>query len=85
MTNMDYEVGLIKAQNEALKEDVDRLNQTISEMQKDLKDIKTEITTWKAQATGAAAVIIPILTAVGAIVLWLGDNLLQIIKVKIGW
>lgn len=85
MTNIDYEVGLIKAQCEALQRSVEELTKTVSELTTTVEKVDTQITTWKSTAAGAAAVMVPVFSAIGAVILWLGDNLMAIIKIKLGW
>jgi prophage DNA circulation protein len=77
---MNYEIGIIKAQNAALKESVDTLTKTVATLTDEVEEIKTTVTTWRSTAFGA----ISVLSAIGAVVLWLSDGLVTIIKLKLG-
>jgi prophage DNA circulation protein len=78
--DMNYEIGIIKAQNAALKESVDTLTKTVATLTDEVEEIKTTVTTWRSTAFGA----ISVLSAIGAVVLWLSDGLVTIIKLKLG-
>ncbi len=74
MDDINYEIGMLKAQ-------VSQLNDTVNSMESDVKEIKSQLLTWKSTAAGA----ITVLSAVGAVVLFFADALVQYIKVKLGF
>ncbi len=80
MDNMDYKIGLMESQVTETRDDVADLKTTVAEMQKDLKEIKTQLVTWRSAAAGAIAV----LSFIGAGILWLSDSIIGFIKIKLG-
>lgn len=82
--NTDYKIGVMESQVTETRNDVIELKTYISEMQRDIKDIKTQLTTWKSTAAGAIAILIPVLSAVGAVVIWLGNGFIDLIRTKLG-
>lgn len=84
MDDTNYKLGQMEAQVTETRDDVVELKKSIAEMQKDIKEIKNTMITWKSTAVGAVTVIVPVLSGIGAIILWLGDGLIDLIKARLG-
>lgn len=84
MTNLDYEVGQIRSQVNAIQKSVDELAETVEELTKTVSSVDKQINNWRSTAVGAITVIVPILSAVGAVVLWISDSIFDLIKIKLG-
>lgn len=80
----NYKIGIMETQVTETRNDVVELKQYISEMQKDIKEIKTQLITWKSTAAGAITILIPVLSLVGAVVIWLGNGFIDLIRTKLG-
>ncbi len=80
MDNMDYKIGLMESQVTETRDDVADLKQAIVEIQKDLKEIKTQLVTWRSATYGAVTV----LSFIGAGLVWLSDSVIGFIKIKLG-
>lgn len=84
MSDLNYKVGIIEAQNNQMKEDLDSIKTDMKdELQKvdqRLASIETQLSQWKSSVAGA----ITILMVVGNIVLYFGGELINLIKVKLG-
>ncbi len=80
MDDMNYKIGVMEAQVCETRDDVQELKKSLVDMQRDLKEIKTQLNTWRSSAAGAIAV----LSSIGVVILWLGDSLVSVIKIKLG-
>lgn len=74
MDDTNFKLGQLEAQ-------VEQLNDTVKSMKADVEEIKSQLLTWKSTAVGAIAV----LSAIGAVILFFADALVQYIKVKLGF
>jgi len=74
MDDIHFKIGALETQ-------VTQLNETVSQMETDVKEIKTQLLTWKSTAVGALTV----LSVIGSIVLYFADAFVQYLKVKLGF
>ena len=80
MTDINYEVGLIKAQNESMKDDIDDVKTKLALMDTRLASIENSISTWKSSIGGAVFILVTL----GNIALYFGEYVVNFIKVKLG-
>jgi uncharacterized protein YlxW (UPF0749 family) len=79
--DMNYEMGRREAQNDALVNQLEKLTEKVSALAKDVEEMKATVNTWKSSAAGAVAV----LSVIGVALVWLGDGLVQMLRVKLGF
>lgn len=73
----DYTIGVLETQIKYLSEEV-------IDVKKDIKAIRLQtdkLDRWEQRAVGAVAIF----SAVGAVVIYLGDGLLNLIRTKLGF
>lgn len=84
MSDLNYKVGVIEAQNNQMKEDLEsmkeEMKQDLTKVDIRLASIESQFSQWKSSVGGAIAILV----VVGNIVLYFGEGLVNLIKVKLG-
>ena len=80
MTDLNYEVGVIKAQNESTREDINEMKESLSDLNNRLASIESQLLTWKSSIAGAVVILVTI----GNIALYFGETFVNFVKVKLG-
>lgn len=71
--NIQYKFGVLETQ-------MTNTNERLDQLQKDVDEIKKQVSGWQNRATGA----IVVLSAIGALVLKFADVLWGLFKIKVG-
>lgn len=84
MSDLNYKVGVIEAQDNQMKEDLESMKeevkQDLTKVDIRLASIESQLSQWKSSVGGAIAILV----VVGNIVLYFGEGLVNLIKVKLG-
>ena len=80
MSDLNYKVGVIEAQDNQMKEDLESMKEELTKVDLRLASIESQLSQWKSSVGGAIAILV----VVGNIVLYFGESLVNLIKVKLG-
>lgn len=78
--NTQYKIGVLENKIENLTHSVDTMSNDLEKVKQELQEISTKLTTWQSKLAGGTF----ILTTIGMVVLYLGDNVWAVIKAKLG-